>query len=597
MRCVGIGCVRLRHWLVVAGGIVAILSALGSGPAEARFRRHHSSGSYEPPYADTVVDANSGKVLHSTNADSPRHPASLTKIMTLYLLFEQLDAGRLRLDSRMQVSAHAASQAPTKLGLDPGDGIEVSDAIKAVITKSANDIAVVIAETIAGNEEDFAKLMTRRAHELGMRGTTYYNASGLPDDRQLTTAQDQALLGRAIQERYPQYYRFFATPVFRYGGIAMRNHNRLLGEVEGVDGIKTGYTHDSGFNLVSSMRRGNRHLVAVVLGGSSGSARDARMRSLLEEYVAEASSKRTATMVATASDPPVSRPRAVAAPAADRTNHTASLDSLAAAAAEPDPASSRPGPGSSDPIQPMVVKTISVKSGAIPATAVPPLVVPVPQSNVPPAYWVASASSRAPSAAAQGASTSAAAAQATSASAPDATAAATSAAAPSAASSQSPVEALEQVAAQGSVDPHAPGSALPPPPGSRPGVLGVLPAGALALAEAEPATAESNNPAIGPNVGAGVGSNGHGAHDAHGGEWMIQVGAFEDEGQARDRLKLAQSIGKAVLGKADPFTERVVVKGTKELYRARFAGLDKETAEAACLYLKRNEIACLALRN
>lgn len=592
MRCVRIGCVRLRHWLVVAGAILGILSALGSGPAEARFRRHHGSGNYQPAYADIVVDANSGKVLHSTNADGPRHPASLTKIMTLYLLFEQLDAGRLRLDSRMQVSAHAATQAPTKLGLDPGDGIEVSDAIKAVITKSANDIAVVIAETIAGNEDDFAKLMTRRAHELGMRGTTYYNASGLPDDRQITTAQDQALLGRAIQERFPQYYRFFATPVFRYGGIAMRNHNRLLGEVEGVDGIKTGYTHDSGFNLVSSMRRGNRHLVAVVLGGSSGSARDARMRSLLEEYVADASTKRTVAMVATASETPVSRPRAIAAPAADHTTHAASLDSLtAAAAAEPDPAPSRPGPGSSDPIQPMVVKTISVKSGPIAATAVPPLVVPVPQSNVPPAYWVASASSRASSAPAQGASTSAAAP------APDPTAAPTSAASSSAASSQSPVEALEQVAAQGSVDPHAPGSALPPPPGARPGVLGVLPAGALAMAEAEPAAAESNNPAVGPNVGAGVGSNGRSAHDAHGGEWMIQVGAFEDEGQARDRLKLAQSIGKAVLGKADPFTERVVVKGTKELYRARFAGLDKETAEAACLYFKRNEIACLALRN
>ena len=160
----------------------------------------------------------------------------------------------------------------------PGQTIAVEDAIRALVTKSANDAAVVVAEAIGGDEDTFARMMTRKARALGMSRTVYANASGLPDDEQITTARDQATLGRAIQDRFPRYYRYFATPAFVYRGHAMRNHNKLLGRVEGVDGIKTGYTRASGFNLVSSVRRGNRHIVAVVLGGASGGARDARMR-------------------------------------------------------------------------------------------------------------------------------------------------------------------------------------------------------------------------------------------------------------------------------------------------------------------------------
>src|SRR5882724_1990100 len=266
---------------VCAFGLFTIATAVVFTSDSAEARRHHGHrhaahhhsrhsdedrDSYSPQFSSIIVDANSGATLASTSPDGIRHPASLTKIMTLYLLFERLDAGKMKLDTEMSVSEHASDQAPTKLGLRAGQTIRVEDAIKGLVTRSANDAAVVIAEAIAGDEDEFAKLMTRKARALGMSKTTYRNASGLPNDDQLTTARDQATLGRAIQDRFPRYYRYFATTVFNFRGQSIRNHNRLLGNVEGIDGIKTGYTRASGFNLVSSMRRGNRHLVGVVLG-------------------------------------------------------------------------------------------------------------------------------------------------------------------------------------------------------------------------------------------------------------------------------------------------------------------------------------------
>ena len=248
-------------------------------------------------FSQIIVDANSGATLTSSSPDASRHPASLTKIMTLYLLFERLDSGKIKLDTEMPVSRHASEQDPTKLGLLPGQTIRVEDAIKGLVTRSANDAAVVIAEALGGDEDDFAKMMTRKAHMLGMSKTTYRNASGLPDDEQVTTARDQATLGRAIQDRFPRYYRYFSTASFTFRGHSIANHNHLLGTVEGVDGIKTGYTRSSGFNLVTSMRRGNRHLVGVVMGGHSGSSRDAIMRNLLAENLEKASTKRTVAAI------------------------------------------------------------------------------------------------------------------------------------------------------------------------------------------------------------------------------------------------------------------------------------------------------------
>src|SRR6187549_274163 len=292
-----------RTLRVCALGLITFTTALliSSESAEARrykHRRHHVvRESYSPQFSSIIVDGNSGAVLSSNNPDGIRRPASLTKIMTLYLLFERLDAGKMKLDTEMEVSEHASEQAPTKLGLKPGQTLKVEDAIKGLVTRSANDAAVVIAEAIAGDEDEFAKLMTRKARSLGMSKTTYRNASGLPNDEQLTTARDQATLGRAIQDRYPRYYRYFATTVFNYRGQSIRNHNRLLGNVEGIDGIKTGYTRASGFNLVSSMRRGNRHLIGVVLGGRSGGSRDSIMRNLLAESLPKGATTRTVAAI------------------------------------------------------------------------------------------------------------------------------------------------------------------------------------------------------------------------------------------------------------------------------------------------------------
>ncbi len=252
---------------------------------------------FNPPYADILVDDHSGQVLHETSPDSRRHPASLTKIMTLYLLFEQLETKKLSLDSRLRVSVHASAQAPTKLGLKPNETITVEEAIKAMVTRSANDAAVVVAEAIAGSEPAFAVLMTDKAQMLGMVNTVYVNASGLPADPQITTAREQALLGRAIQERFPEYSRYFAIPCFQYHGVEISNHNALLREMQGVDGIKTGYTEASGYNLVASVRRDGRHLIGVVLGEKSNAARNARMRQLIEGHLSQAAPRRAAPSI------------------------------------------------------------------------------------------------------------------------------------------------------------------------------------------------------------------------------------------------------------------------------------------------------------
>jgi D-alanyl-D-alanine carboxypeptidase len=567
-------CARVRpsrglRWGVCGLAAAIALVAIGTDPADARRRKRVTYASYNPPYAALVVDANTGEALHATNADSTRHPASLTKIMTLYLLFEQLEAGKLRLDSRLPVSEHAASQAPTKLGLRPGQTLEVEDAIKGLVTKSANDAAVVVAEAIGGSEEQFASMMTRKARALGMSRTVYANASGLPDDDQITTARDQATLGRAIQERFPRYYRYFSTRVFSYHGRALRNHNRLLGNVEGVDGIKTGYIRKSGFNLVSSVRRGNRHIVAVVLGGRSAGARDARMRGLIEEYITEASSRRTAPLIAEAAERterkiadarpqpdtavtatvPVPTPapvaRAAMAAAIPASPVATPAARIAAAPLAPPAAAAHPAEGSAEPIRPYRVKTITVKASPAQVAAFAPLVSPAPQATV------------APTSLAQ---------------------------APAQAAPLQPAHPAPQQQA----------SALPPPPpGARPGVLGVLPA-QITNPDPAPASegatyqvASSYAPAPAPVMRAAPSRR----------SWIVQIGAFPEEGEARERLRAAQNLAKGLLSKADPFTEKVVVKGRQELYRARFAVLDEETAEAACKVFKRNEIACFTTKN
>ncbi|MGH6864736.1 MAG: D-alanyl-D-alanine carboxypeptidase [Methyloceanibacter sp.] len=268
--------------------------------------------------AAIVVDVNSGSVLYSQSADALRSPASLTKIMTLYILFGYLRAGKLTYETELVVTPHAAAQAPTKLGLKSGSTIRTVDAINALITKSANDAAAAIAENVGGTEENFARVMTQTARSLGMRSTTFRNASGLPNDEQLTTARDMAILAMHLIRDYPEYYKFFETRYFTYKGAKHRNHNRLLFGYRGTDGIKTGYTQASGFNLTASVQRDGKHLVGVVLGGRTGSQRDAAMRSLLDKQWSKASKGQSpsrslvASLLGTSSPPPPSRKPAFA---------------------------------------------------------------------------------------------------------------------------------------------------------------------------------------------------------------------------------------------------------------------------------------------
>ena len=345
--------------------VLAAAVAIPSDGVDARYHvqasqdAQHSAhaGGYSPPSSSIVVDGNTGKVLQELNQDAPRHPASLTKIMTLYLLFERLDVHKIRLDTPLKVSAKAAGQSPSTLGLKAGETIAVEDLIKAVVTRSANDAAVVIAENLGSDEGRFAKLMTQEARALGMNHTTYVNASGLPNDDQITTARDQALLGRAIQERYPSYYKYFSTQSFEFRGEAICNHNHLLGSMDGVDGIKTGFTQASGFNLVTSVHRDGHYIVAVVLGGRSALERDAHMRELINAHIKEASLRRTASVFAGKQH---RKPQVLGFGKAPLSSGN-------------DPSPGTPvTAGSSDPIQLLPVKTISYHA-APPQAAVAPM--------------------------------------------------------------------------------------------------------------------------------------------------------------------------------------------------------------------------------
>ncbi|MGJ8529742.1 serine hydrolase [Maritalea sp.] len=239
-------------------------------------------------YAGIVVDAKTGKTLYSSGADAKRYPASVAKVMTLYVLFEELAAGRLKLNSRLKVSKYASGAEPTKLYLKAGSTIAVSDAIKALVTKSANDVARVIAENISGTEGKFAIRMTKTARALGMSRTTYKNASGLPNSKQVTTVRDQARLGMAVFQHFPEYFKYFKTRSFRYRGKTYANHNRLLGSVKGVDGFKTGYIRAAGFNLLTSARAGNRHIIVVGFGFNKSASRNAKVASLVKKYLPKA---------------------------------------------------------------------------------------------------------------------------------------------------------------------------------------------------------------------------------------------------------------------------------------------------------------------
>ncbi|WP_420347235.1 D-alanyl-D-alanine carboxypeptidase family protein [Pelagibius sp.] len=249
--------------------VTAVSAGLPSESAQAR-------------YASIVVDADTGQVLHAVNADTRNYPASLTKMMTLYMVFDALEKGKLTLDQKLPVSKRAAGMPPSKIGLKRGETISVRNAILALVTKSANDVAVVVAEALAGKETTFAQVMTKRARTLGMSRTTFRNASGLPNRGQKSTARDMSRLAKALMTDFPQHYPFFAVSKFTYKGRTYRSHNKLLRSYTGTDGIKTGYIRASGFNLVSSVERRNRRIIAVVFGGKTSKSRDRHMVKLLD---------------------------------------------------------------------------------------------------------------------------------------------------------------------------------------------------------------------------------------------------------------------------------------------------------------------------
>ena len=242
-----------------------------------------ASAKGNPRYAAIVMDADTGLILHESNPDKRLYPASLTKIMTLLMVFEGLNRGTLGLNDTIRMSRHAASMEPSKLNIPVGSSIKVKDAILGLVTKSANDVAAAVAEHLGKTESNFAKMMTARAREIGMKNTTFKNASGLPHPDQISTVRDMAILGRFIYSRYPQQYKYFSTRNFVYQGKAYHNHNRLMESYKGMDGIKTGFIGASGFNLVASATRNNRRLIGVVFGGRTTHSRNARMAELLDE--------------------------------------------------------------------------------------------------------------------------------------------------------------------------------------------------------------------------------------------------------------------------------------------------------------------------
>jgi D-alanyl-D-alanine carboxypeptidase len=569
----------LRYCLL---GLVPIVTAVA-----------HAEG-YSPPSASIVVDGNSGAVLQASHPDALRHPASLTKIMTLYLLFERLEVGKIKLDSPLKVSERASGQAPTKLGLKPGETIAVEDAIKAIITKSANDAAVVVAENLGGDESNFAKLMTQKARALGMTRTTYINASGLPDDDQITTARDQALLGRLIQKRFPRYYKYFSTESFVYHGEVMRNHNHLLGSIEGVDGIKTGFTRASGFNVVTSVHRDGRYIVAVVMGGRSSLERDAHMRELISAQIKETALKRVTPAIAKS----------------NQRDETQLALANASVASQGNPI---------DPIQPSSVNAIIFPPAPVqsaPLAPVPVLGHVADNAPQPSAQVVARWLSPEPPADA-----------------------------PMSASATTVIEKNTLPLSRGG-DPtisnqprlvktipihtnpmqSASTAPMPEPLGAQVTERSVPPAdqpnnvvasagpspiaqtsAALAFSEHakfKPEEIEATKISAGPRVelakvetlSAPVKSHITARHASAQNAWLIQIGAFDREDEARQNLSTARLKARAALAAGHPLTERVQ-KGDKVLYRARFTGFDKETAEDVCRQLRRSDMNCIALKN
>ncbi len=336
-------------------------------------------------YADLIMDTGTGRILHETNADAERHPASLTKMMTLYLVFAALESGRLHLHDELLVSPSAAAAAPSKLGLRPGDRIEVEDVILGLVTRSANDAAITAGEALGGTEARFAGMMTQTAHKLGMSNTVYKNASGLPNDEQVTTARDQARLALAIQKHFPQYYPYFSHQVFYFRGERIESHNHLLARYEGMDGLKTGFINASGFNLVTSAKHGNTRLIGVIFGGTSAVSRDNQMARLLDAGFAGSFDNRPQVQMASAvvpaykpeiAQPVIEKAAAASVPAASKSEVTSMDEEFAENASQ-----GASQPANPEPMKQIAQRTIDQHAQAAQVAAAAPAVEAQPEAK------------------------------------------------------------------------------------------------------------------------------------------------------------------------------------------------------------------------
>lgn len=598
-----------RAALAVASLLAGALLLGSTADAEARKNRR-SAGAWQAGFAAIVIDAKSGKTLDEENPDSLRHPASLTKIMTLYLLFERIEQGKMHLKTRLNVSEFASERPPSKLGLKAGTTIAVEDAIKALITRSANDVATVVAENVADSEDEFAALMTRKALALGMKSTVFKNASGLPHRDQVTTARDMATLGRAIQDRFPSLYRYFSTPHFQWRGRMIANHNRLLGRVPGVDGIKTGYTNASGFNLVTSVRHKNRHIVAVVLGGRTGAQRDHYMRELISDNLDDATDgRRTAPLVVEAPAPKQQRVAQKAQAPKEQAQPQKKEQPKQRVAGAPQP-KAQPRQhavvvaGSNQPIRPIPVKTMPLdgdgkikEQGAeqpnafafsnlrASDVAAVPIVTDHAQKPVVIAELPKSAKPQQPPAVVQAAAAPVKAGSALAfnepkphplAEAPQLRPETKSQNAPSS-QPLSETEELEIEAQAIAAEKKA--NALNPATPRAPQVASTnsIPASAI-----PPVSAEDQGDPLPPAAKTG---------------WSIQVGAFPSAKAARDRLQDVKESATALLAKVTPYTEKVS-KDSTNLFRARFAGFRSEWhARRVCQTLQKRDVDCMVSRN
>jgi len=588
--------VRPTRWFLSASVVSAIFIALlVVTPASAANKA-----------AAMVIDANTGRVLHDNAGSEPRHPASLTKMMTLYLVFEAIDAGRLSFSTPLTVSERAAAAAPSKLGLSAGEEISLGNAVKALIVKSANDMAIAIAEKISGTEDDFAGLMTRRARQIGMADTTFRNASGLPDPRQITTARDMLTLAMRMQDDFPEHYRLFATRSFSYGGKTYRTHNALLGRFPGVDGIKTGYTRASGFNLVSAYRAGGKHIVAAVFGGVSANLRDAHMRMLLARAIEKASTDRTRKtgpqLVADAKPAkrpqpkPVTKPDPPSTPVAPNRVSVAQEDTAEPAALAGSSETAAAGPR----ISIAKVKTVSVltagsggggREGA--PTTNPDLAQQVvrtaPQASASPPTAFASAMPRPDFTALTAQLSQRADAEPTAieANAPVAPSFADAASSAANERGRPPSTLQAQLAYLESRDPSplasvsddsrpalqaaVTGVAAPVPVPFATGVTAAVPREDTAAR-----TVERPMPALPPG-------------------YHVQIGVYGSPADAQRAMAAAQTKAAHVLSAASPIA-MPLTKGDKQLYRARFAGFDSASAANACNELRRSGLDCFVAR-